>query len=53
MRGYPSNRVGCFSYRLGMGPGPLKGYGRLRTPEHIPIELITLFIIPALEVDVV
>jgi hypothetical protein len=26
----------------------MKGYGRLRTPEHIPIELITLFIIPVL-----
>jgi hypothetical protein len=31
----------------------VKGYGRLRTTEHLPIELISFFIIPVLEVDVV
>jgi hypothetical protein len=43
-------------YLLGKGPDLLpykyKGYGRLRTPEHIPIEPITLLTFPALEVDV-
>jgi hypothetical protein len=44
-------------YLLGKGPDLLpykyiKGYGRLRTPEHIPIESITLFTFPALGVDV-
>jgi hypothetical protein len=43
-------------YLLGKGPDlppiNIKGYGRLRTPEHIPIESITLFTFPALGVDV-
>jgi hypothetical protein len=50
MCGYPSNHVRFVSYHLGMGPDLpyiyMKGYDRLRTPEHIPIEPITLFIIP-------
>jgi hypothetical protein len=54
--GYPSNHVGSIGYRLGTGPNLpylyMKGYGRLRTPEHIPIEPITFFIIPVLGVDV-
>jgi hypothetical protein len=57
MRGYPSNHVGFVSYLLGTGLDLpyiyMKGYGRLRTIEHIPIESITFFIIPALGVDVV
>jgi hypothetical protein len=43
-------------YLLGKGadlpPINIKGYGRLRTPEHIPIEPITLFTFHALGVDV-
>jgi hypothetical protein len=43
-------------YLLRKGPDLLpykyKGYGRLRTLEHIPIEPITLFTFPALGVDV-
>ena len=57
VHGYPSNHVGFVSYRLGTGPylPPIymKGYDGLRTPEHIPIEPITLFTFPALGVDVV
>jgi hypothetical protein len=39
-------------YLLRKGPDLLPYYGRLRTPEHIPIEPITLFTFPALGVDV-
>jgi hypothetical protein len=43
-------------YLLGKGPNLLpiniKGYGRLKTPGHIPIEPITLFTFPVLGVDV-
>jgi hypothetical protein len=44
MRDYPSNHVRFIDYRLETGPDFLyiymKGYDRLRTPEHIPIEHI-------------
>jgi hypothetical protein len=57
MCGYSSNHVGFVSYRLVTGPYLslyiyMEGYDRLRTLEHIPIEPITFFIIPALGVDV-
>jgi hypothetical protein len=48
--------VGVVGYLLGTGPDlvpiNIKGYGRLRTPEHIPIEPIYFFTFPALGVDV-
>jgi hypothetical protein len=44
MCGYLYNHVGSAGYRLETGldllPYKYKGYGRLRTPEHIPIEFI-------------
>jgi hypothetical protein len=44
MCGYPSNHVGFIGYRLEISPDlppiHMKGYGQLRTPEHIPIEHI-------------
>jgi hypothetical protein len=56
VRGYPSNHVGVVGYLLETDPDLLpiniKGYGRLRTPEHIPIEPITLFTFLVLGVDV-
>jgi hypothetical protein len=35
-----------------MPPPIYEGVRPIKNPEHIPIELITLFIIPALVVDV-
>ena len=44
MRGYSFNHIESIGYRLEIGsdifPYKYKGYGRLRTPEHIPIESI-------------
>jgi hypothetical protein len=50
MSDYLSNHVRVVGYRLEIGPDPLiniKGYSRLRTPEHILIEPIIFFIIHA------
>jgi hypothetical protein len=57
VRGYLSNHVGFVSYCLETSPDLpiyiyMKGSGRLRNPEHIPIEPITFLIIPVLGVDV-
>jgi hypothetical protein len=56
VRGYPSNHVWVVGYLLGTGPDQLpykyKGVRPIETPEHIPIEPFTFFIIPALRVDV-
>jgi hypothetical protein len=56
VRGYPSNYVEVAGYLLGTGPYLLpykyKGVRPIENPEHIPIELITLFTFSVLGVDV-
>jgi hypothetical protein len=56
MHGYPSNYIKIIGYLLRTNPDLLpykyKGVRPIENLEHIPIEPIILFIIPALGVDV-